>query len=220
MNEVRDKDRIIKVLIFEKDDFLRQSIAGLLNERAQYKVLGAYSDVSEVKSILSLEMPDVVILSIGMPGAQGIAAIPVIKEVNSEIAILMYTSSEDEANLFASLKAGADGYILKKTSPLILFEAIDEVHQGGAPMSPSIARKVIDSFHRREKSAQSQYDLTGREVEVLKLLLEGQSIKYIAAELNIAFETARSHLRNIYKKLDVNCGKEAIAKVMADNIRL
>jgi DNA-binding NarL/FixJ family response regulator len=128
----------------------------------------------------------------------------------------MYTMFEDDEKLFNSLCAGANGYILKKTSPHKLFEAIREVTEGGAPMSPTIARRVLQSFEI--KSTAREYNLTPREKEILQLLIKGYSVKLIAAELKMAFDTARTHLRNIYQKLHVNCGKEAIAKVLKEKI--
>jgi DNA-binding NarL/FixJ family response regulator len=128
----------------------------------------------------------------------------------------MYTMFEDDEKLFNSLCAGANGYILKKTSPYKLFEAINEVMEGGAPMSPTIAKRVLQTF--QNKSAARLYHLSPRETEILQLLIKGYSVKMIASELKIAFDTARAHLRNIYQKLHVNCGKEAIAKVLSEKI--
>jgi DNA-binding NarL/FixJ family response regulator len=128
----------------------------------------------------------------------------------------MYTMFEDDDKLFKSLCAGANGYILKKTAPDKLHEAINEVICGGAPMSPSIARKVLHSFRVSGKII--DYDLSKREKEILLLLIEGYPTKQIASELFIAFDTVRTHLKNIYVKLHVNCGKEAIAKALKERI--
>jgi DNA-binding NarL/FixJ family response regulator len=122
---------------------------------------------------------------------------------------------EDDEKLFQCLCAGANGYLLKKTSPSHLFEALQQVVEGGAPMSPSIARRVLNSF---QQGKTNQYKLSAREVEVLQLLIKGYSAKMIAAELSISFDTARFHLKNIYSKLHVNCGKEAIAKALSEHI--
>ena len=127
----------------------------------------------------------------------------------------MYTVFEDDEKLFKCLCAGANGYILKKTPPSKLFDAIQEVLEGGAPMSPSIARKVLDSFKTGKTNT---YRLSPREMEVLNLLGKGFSSKMIATELFISFETTRSHLKNIYSKLHVNGGKEAIAKALKEYI--
>jgi DNA-binding NarL/FixJ family response regulator len=157
-------------------------------------------------------------MDIDMPGETGIKGVSMVKETRPQTAVIMYTVFEDEEKLFQCLCAGANGYLLKKTEPEKIFEAIREVMQGGAPMSPSIAKKVIESFQPAKSS--HQYHLTERELEVLQLLTKGHSTKVIADKLDIAFNTVRSHLKNIYAKLHVNCGKEAIAKVLSEHISL
>lgn len=210
----------IRLVIFEDNEVLRNSLETLLDGTEEYEVIGAYADVLSAEAVIKADAPDVVILDIDMPKMDGIAAIPIIKEARPDVSVVMYTQFEDDEKLFSSLCAGADGYVLKKTSPMKLFEAISEVCKGGAPMSPAIARKVLSSFHERQKSVRHYFDLTSREREVLQLLVKGYSVKLIASELDIAFDTSRSHLRNVYKKLHVNCGKEAIAKIMAEKIIL
>jgi DNA-binding NarL/FixJ family response regulator len=206
----------VSIIIFEDNDQLRNSLAVLLNSGDEYKVIGDYSNVSNAVSIIKRDEPDVVIMDIDMPGKSGIDGVAEIKEARPQTAIIMYTMFEDDEKLFNSLCAGANGYILKKTSPHKLFEAIREVTEGGAPMSPTIARRVLQSFEI--KSTAREYNLTPREKEILQLLIKGYSVKLIAAELKMAFDTARTHLRNIYQKLHVNCGKEAIAKVLKEKI--
>lgn len=208
------------LVIFEDNEILRMSLVTLLNEGVKYQVRGDYPDVLQVEKNIREHSPNLVILDIDMPGKDGISAIPLIKEIDPDISIVMYTQFEDDDKIFRSLCAGADGYILKKTSPLKLFDALDDVSSGGAPMSPTIARKVLRLFRSENKKSSVRYNLTQREIEVLKLLIKGYSVKYIAAELYIAYETCRSHLKNIYTKLHVNCGKEAIAKVLEERIRL
>lgn len=208
-----------KIVIFEDNENLRKSLVVLLNSSEEYQVVGDFSNVLEAAKNVRQLNPDMVILDIDMPGKDGISVIPDIKEINPEISIVMYTQFEDDDKIFRSLCAGADGYILKKTSPMLLFRALEEVRNGGAPLSPAIAKKVLVSFHTSQNNAQ-RYNLTPREVEVLKLLVKGYSIKYIAAELDIVYDTCKSHLKNIYTKLHVNCGKEAIAKILAERIVL
>lgn len=208
------------IVIFEDNEVLRRSLVTLLHDGVNYLVKGDYPDVLGVAKHIADLRPNLVILDIDMPGKDGISAIPVIKEIDPAIAVVMYTQFEDDDKIFRSLCAGADGYILKKTSPLKLFDALEEVIRGGAPMSPAIAKKVLGSFRTKNRKSSIRYNLTQRESEVLKLLIRGYSVKYIAAELNIAYETCRSHLKNIYTKLHVNCGKEAIAKVLEERITL
>jgi DNA-binding NarL/FixJ family response regulator len=210
----------MRLVLFEDDDALRNSLCTLLESSPEFEVIGNYGDVLQVKQVIKQDKPDVVLLDIDMPKLDGISAIPIIKEINSGISVLMYTQFEDDEKLFDSLCAGADGYILKKTSPLKLFESISEVRTGGVPMSPSIAKKVLHSFRKKNRTKKEMYSLTSREMEVLNLLVKGYTVKYIAFELHIAYETCRSHHKNIYKKLQVQCGKEAIAKVMEERIRL
>ena len=211
-----------KLMIFEDNEALRNSLVYLLNAQ-DYIVVGDYSNVNHVLENITLGKPDLVIMDIDMPGKNGIAAVREIKEVYPEITIIMYTQFEDDERLFNSICAGADGYILKKTSPEKFFDAIKDVLAGGAPMSPSIAKKVIDSFKSQKPinsstNVQVKYDLTKREAEILHLLTKGYSVKLIAHEMHIAYDTARSHLRNTYRKLQVNCGKEAIAVLLASRI--
>jgi DNA-binding NarL/FixJ family response regulator len=206
------------IIIFEDDDQLRDSLVALLgnSNSKDYSVIGNFSHAKDAATIARRYKPDVVIMDINMPGKTGIEAVKEIKEARPQTLIIMYTMFENDESLFNSLCAGANGYILKKTSPFKLFEAINDVMEGGAPMSPSIAKRVLESFEIR-KSGQS-YNITPREREILQLLIKGYSIKIIAAELNISFDTARTHLKNIYPKLHVNCGKEAIAKVLRERI--
>jgi DNA-binding NarL/FixJ family response regulator len=207
----------ISVIIFEDNDRLRQSLAYLLQSVPDYEMLGDYNNCLDAASITRVYMPDVVLMDIDMPGESGIQGVAKVKEARPQTAVIMYTVFEDDEKLFECLCAGANGYLLKKTPPEKIFEAIREVVEGGAPMSPAIAKKVIGSFQQSKTG--NHYNLTERELEVLQLLTKGHSTKAIADKLHIGFNTVRSHLKNIYAKLHVNCGKEAIAKVLGDHIR-
>jgi DNA-binding NarL/FixJ family response regulator len=205
----------VKIAIFEDNDLLRESLVALFRGMEGYELVGSYTNCKEAANIARVYQPDVVLMDIDMPGESGIKGVSIIKEARPQTAIIMYTVIEDAQKLFECLCAGANGYLLKKTPPTRLIEAIEEVMAGGAPMSPVIARKVLDSFQRNKVN---RYNLTDREIEVLQFLIKGFSAKMIAAELNIAFDTARYRLKNIYQKLHVNCGKEAIAKALAEHI--
>lgn len=205
----------IKIAIFEDNDALRESLVYLLKNASGYEVVGDYNNCLEAGTIARVYEPDVVLMDIDMPEQNGIQGVRIVKEARPQTSVIMYTVFEDDEKLFQCLCAGANGYLLKKTSPSLLFEAIQQVAEGGAPMSPSIARKVLNSF---QHSKPRQYQLSSREVEVLQLLSKGYSAKMIAAELSISFDTARFHLKNIYSKLHVNCGKEAIAKALSEHI--
>jgi DNA-binding NarL/FixJ family response regulator len=206
----------IRIIIFEDNDRLRESLAYLLKTAETYELLGEYNNCNDASAITRVYQPDVVLMDIDMPGESGIKGVSLVKEARPETAVIMYTVFENDEKLFQCLCAGANGYLLKKTSPEKLFDAIKEVMEGGAPMSPSIARKVLNSFQTQRKI--NSYELTEREIQVLRLLTDGHSSKIIAAKMNIAFETVRSHLKNIYQKLHVNCGKEAIAKALKEHI--
>lgn len=203
-------------MIFEDNDRLRESLVYLLNSDNRYQVIYDCNNCDNAASVVRVYQPEVVLMDIDMPGMSGIEGVRQIKEARPETAVIMYTVFEDDEKLFACLCAGANGYLLKKTPPARLFDAIEEVMEGGAPMSPSIAKKVIESFNKN--TAPKKYNLSLRESEVLQLLVKGHSTKVIAVTLFLSFETVRSHLKNIYNKLHVNCGKEAIAKVLMTRI--
>jgi DNA-binding NarL/FixJ family response regulator len=205
----------VKIVIFEDNDRLRESLVALFNGMDEYEVVGDYNNCNDAATIARVYKPDVVLMDIDLPGESGIKGVFKIKESYPQSAIIMYTVFEDDEKLFQCLCAGANGYLLKKTAPAKLIDAIQEVIEGGAPMSPSIARKVLNSFQHGKSN---RYSLSPREVETLQLLIKGYSAKMIAAELKISYDTARYHLKNIYNKLHVNCGKEAIAKALGEHI--
>jgi DNA-binding NarL/FixJ family response regulator len=204
-----------KIILFEDNERLRESLAYLLKMNG-YDVVGDYNNCTEAATIARVYQPDVVLMDIDMPGESGITGVARIKEARPETAVIMYTVFEDDDKLFKCLCAGANGYLLKKTPPAKIFEAIQDVLEGGAPMSPTIAKKVLGTFQSQQQS--NKYHLSPREIEVLQWLVKGYSIKHIAMEMFIAFDTARTHLKNIYQKLHVNCGKEAIAKALGERI--
>lgn len=203
------------IILFEDNERLRESLAYLLKMNG-YEVVGDYNNCNDAATIARVYAPDVVLMDIDMPGESGITGVKMIKEARPETAVIMYTVFEDDERLFQCLCAGANGYLLKKTAPAKLFEGIQDVLEGGAPMSPSIAKKVLGTFQTKKES--NKYHLTPREIEVLQWLVKGYSIKVIAAEMFLAFDTIRTHLKNIYQKLHVNCGKEAIAKALGERI--
>ena len=205
----------IQIVLFEDNERLRESLVYLFNNTEGFNVVADYPHCNDAANITRMYKPDVVLMDIDMPGEGGINGVRIVKEAHPSTAVIMYTVFEDDEKLFQCLCAGADGYLLKKTPPASLFTAIQEVMEGGAPMSPTIARKVMSSFKVKRSN---QYNLSNRETEVLQLLTKGYSIKMIASEMFVAFDTVRSHLKNIYRKLHVNCGKEAIAKALGEHI--
>lgn len=204
-----------KIVLFEDNDRLRESLAYLLKMNG-YDVVGDYNNCLDAANIVRVYQPEVVLMDIDMPTVSGIEGVNTVKEARPETAVIMYTVFEEEEKLFKCLCAGANGYLLKKTPPAKLFEAIQDVLEGGAPMSPTIAKKVLSTFKTTRDPG--KYKLSAREIEVLQFLIKGYSIKQIASEMTLAFDTVRSHLKNIYQKLHVNCGKEAIAKALNERI--
>jgi len=206
----------ISIVIFEDNHFLRESLASLLNKHEDFHVTGQYEDCMNAADVIRTDNPDVVLMDIDMPGMSGIEGVVKVKEAKPETSVIIYTVFEDDEKLFQCLCAGANGYLLKKTQPKKLFDAIHEVLEGGAPMSPQIARKVLNTFHPLPTNF--RYALTPREIEVLQYLAKGYGSKQIGTEMFLSFETIRSYLKNIYRKLHVNCGKEAIVKVLQERI--
>jgi DNA-binding NarL/FixJ family response regulator len=206
-----------RILIFEDNQMLRQSLKVLLDGVDGYHVCGDYENCTGAAAIVDEHRPDVVIMDIDMPGVNGINGLQIIKERRPQTYIIMHTVFEDEEQLFQCLCYGANGYILKNTSFVNLLEAIDNVLHGGAPLSPSIAKKILRSFQPLS-SSRLQYNLSEREKEILKYLVKGYSYKMIAASCYISVDTVRGHIRNIYTKLHVNCGREAVVIALRDKI--
>jgi DNA-binding NarL/FixJ family response regulator len=206
-----------RIVIFEDHESLRQSLKILLDGVEGYQVCGDFENCNRATAIVKELEPDLVIMDIDMPVADGIQGLQVIKEYRPQTYIIMHTVLEDEERLFQCLCLGANGYILKNTSFVNLLEAIDNVLHGGAPLSPSIAKKVLESF-RQNPPAHPDYHLSERETQVIKYLVKGYSYKMIANACFISLDTVRGHIRNIYVKLHVNCGREAVAKALRDRI--
>lgn len=209
---------MISILLFEDNAQLSEGLSLLLNSVDGMEVKGSFRNLNTVEKEIRTYSPDIVLMDIGFPSGNGIDALRTIKKVDPKIKVIMLTGMADDANVFESLRAGADGYILKKTSPVKLLEYVKEAHEGGAPMTPSIARQVLQTFSGTKASKNDSDNLTQREKEVLKLLVDGQSYKLVAADLNISIDTVRSHIRNIYDKLQVNSKSEAVAKAIINNI--
>lgn len=207
----------IKLLIYEDNDVLRQSLVLMMQGTPDVQVAGAFSNCSAVRQQVDELKPDVVLMDIDMPGHNGIYGTAVIKERSPQINVLMYTVFDDDEKLFAALEAGADGYLLKNTSPLKVYEAVKDVILGSAPLSPGVAQKVLNVFHQRPIKKEPGHALTEREKEILNFLIKGHTYKSIAEQCGITLDTVKTHIKNIYAKLQVSSGKEAVAKVMKFN---
>lgn len=209
---------MIRILIFEDNAQLAEGLTMLLNTVDDFQVAGCFKNLNTLEKEISLYTPDIVLMDISFPSGSGIDGLRQIKKINPSIKVLMLTGMADESSVFESLKSGADGYLLKKTSPVKLLESVREAFEGGAPMTPSIARQVLATFSANPPSKDSFENLTLREKEVLKLLVNGLSYKMVSADLNISIDTVRSHIRNIYEKLQVNSKSEAVAKAILNHI--
>lgn len=207
----------MKIIIYEDDDKLRQSLSLLIDGTEGYSVVGGFPNCRNVEEEAAALQPDIVLMDIDMPEVNGIEGVERIKAKYPHIHVLMHTVFDDNEKLFACLKAGANGYLLKKTPPAKLLESLQDIYAGGAPMSPGIARRVLSTFHQLKHAAE-KYGLTKREKEVLQLLTEGYTYKAISAECFISMDTVSTHLRHIYEKLHVNCGTEAVAKAIRERL--
>lgn len=205
---------MIRVAIVEDNQEICTGISSLLNLTEGYECIAAFSNAEDAIIAIPTIQPDVALIDINLPGKNGIELIGELKPQNQNTQFVVFTVFEDTDKIFAALKAGASGYLLKSSSPQKIIEAIAEVNQGGSPMSGSIARKVISTFYPTpQANDENSPKLSTREHEILTLLSKGFRYKEIADKLNISTETVRTHIRNIYQKLQVESSIEAINKV-------
>jgi len=204
---------MINVVIIEDIKEIREGLQMLINGSDGFICTQTFASGEEALDKLPHICPDVALMDINLPGISGIEVVRQLKVQGSLTQFIMSTVYEDDESIFESLKAGASGYLLKKTAPTKILDSITEVYQGGSPMSGQIARKVIASFQQKDSIDESLL-LTNREKEILKSLSKGSRYKEIAGEFNIGIETVRSHARNIYEKLQVQSRTEAINKIM------
>lgn len=208
------------VIIFEDNTHLRETIQMLLNETAGYHCTAAYPNCNDLMKKMSGTACDIVLMDIEMPGINGIEATKIIKEKFPEIPILIQTVFFDDNYIFDAICAGASGYILKTTTPAGYLEAIAEVQSGGSPITPGIAKKVLQLFRETVQPVkqENEYNLTKQEKKILQLLVDGLSYKLIAAEMFLSLDTVKTHIKNIYAKLHVHSGTEAVSKALRDRI--
>jgi len=202
-----------KVLIIEDDEEIRNSFSLIVNSSEKFTVVNAYGSGESAISNIAKDQPDIVLMDIELPGINGIQATKVIKDKYPDAEVVMVSVYEDSDLVFEALKAGASGYITKSANYMELLSALDEISRGGAPMSSRIARMVIDNFHVNPNSP-----LTKRETEILQLISEGKTYTQISEQLFISKETSKTHIKNIYAKLQVNSKSEAIAKANMDKL--
>ncbi len=205
----------IKVAIFEDSKPLRESLEQLVNSREDMICTGAFVDANHLIRGMEAANPDVVLMDINMPGISGIEAVQIIKEKFPNVQILMQTVFEENDKIFAALCAGASGYMLKKTTPQKMIEAIQETYNGGAPMTASVAVKVLQMFRHQSAVTKNEFiDLSEREKEILGWLVKGKSYNAIAETCFVSIDTVKTHVRHIYEKLHVHSKSEAVAKAI------
>ena len=209
----------IRVAIFEDNRSLLDSLAAMIGGTPGFDFVGAFPNCNNLLKNISQIKPHVVLMDIEMPGINGIEAVGMIKEEFPEIKILMETIFDDDEKIFNSICAGAEGYILKNTSPAEILEAIKDIYDGGGPMTPSIANRVLKMVKDKPVlSGNESFDLSGREKEILFCLVKGMSYKMVADTCFISIETVNVHIKNIYRKLQVHSKSEAVAKAIKGRI--
>jgi len=209
----------VRVTIFDNNKRLLDSLSVLIDGSPGFQMAGIFENCNNLISDIERTQPDVILMDIEMPGINGIEAVKMVKHRFPKMNVMMQTAFENDENVFAAICAGASGYILKNTPPSKILECIIEVYQGGSPMSPSVARKVLGFLQQpkpdeKKETTVENYNLSAREKEILACLVKGMSYKMIAEQCNITYETVRSHMKNIYEKLHVASMTEAVAKAI------
>ncbi len=211
-------DKKISVVYYEDNNNLREGIAFLILSTPGLELLTTFSNAETVKVDMEELNPDVVLMDIDMPGINGIDAAAIVKAVSPQTQVIMLTVFDNEEKIFEAIKYGASGYLLKHTAPSEIIESIFDVYKGGSPMTANVARKVLQFFQGQPKTQKADYNLSDRELDIVKGLVSGYSYKVIASELFISIDTVRSHIRLIYEKLHVNSKTEAVLKAINEGL--
>ena len=208
----------IEVLVYEDNNDMRDGLAQLISRTAGLKLSGAFADCMATEAQVKKLVPDVILMDIDMPVINGIQAVQLIRHFDTDVQILILTVFDTNEKIFDALCAGASGYLLKKTAPSKIVEAINDVYTGGTPMTPEIAKKVLGHFSKQPLKNEAHYNLTDREKDILFCLTQGYSYKMIASQLQISIDTVRFYIKQTYLKLQVNSAPEAIAKALREHI--
>lgn len=209
---------MIRVLLYEDNVTYRENLAKLLGTTPDMRVVGQYPDCRRLREHVEQLRPDLVLLDIDMPYVDGLQGLYLLKQHAPLVKALMLTIFDDNDKVFSAICLGADGYLLKHTAPNKIIDSVHELFNGGAPMTPTIARKVLDLFSKNLTMPRKDYPLTEKEREVLSLLVTGKSYKMIAADMDISINTVRTHIKGIYEKLAVHSATEAIVKAVRERI--
>jgi len=216
--ELSQNGNVIRVMLIEDQRDVREGLAVLINGSPGFRCVGAFRTMEEALRVIGNELPHVVLTDIGLPGMSGVEGTKVLKERHPDLPVVALTVYDDDEDVFAALCAGASGYLLKNTPPARLLESLSEVASGGAPMSPEVARRVINLFREFRPPERASYRLTPQESGLLKLIIDGHSYKTAALELGISVSTISFHLQNIYNKLQVHSKSEAVAKALREHL--
>ena len=208
----------IKTAIIEDQDDIREGLASLIGFTPGFKCTGAYQSMEEALDRIRRDIPDVVLSDIGLPGMNGIEGIKILKRRYPKMLILMLTVYDDDERIFDALCAGANGYLLKRTPPTRLLESLRDAVDGGSPMSPEVASKVIRLFREIRPPERADYDLTPHEIRLLKLLVEGHNYNTAAKEVKSSINTVKFYIKRIYEKLQVHSKSEAVAKALMERL--
>jgi DNA-binding NarL/FixJ family response regulator len=206
----------IRVSVIEDHDDFREGLHQILEGTEGFHCVGTFASVEE--AMRNLPKADVYLMDIGLPGKSGIEGLKLVKQKYPEAQVIMLTVFEDDKNTFQAIASGANGYILKKTSPAKILNAIEEAISGGMPMTPVVARKVIEMFRHYLPRPTTDVLLTTREKEILKLLVDGLNYNMIGEKLFISLDTVRNHIRHIYEKLHVHSKSHAVARALKGNL--
>jgi DNA-binding NarL/FixJ family response regulator len=204
----------IQVAIIEDDRRIREGLSTLINGAKGFRCTAVFRSMEDALAQTWVPVPDVALVDIGLPGMSGIEGLARLRDKYPKVSLLMLTVYEDDERIFQALCAGACGYLLKKTPPAKLLESVGEVLNGGAPMSPEVARRVLQLFREIKPPEKVDYELTPHELRLLRLLVEGHNYQSAAAELGVSFSTINFHMQNIYGKLQVHSKSEAVSKAL------
>lgn len=208
----------LRVVLIEDLREVREGLSALINGTTGFKCVAAYGMMETALATIKKDKPDVILTDLGLPGISGIEGIERIRRIFPDVPILALTIFDNDAQIFNALCNGANGYLLKNTPPARLLDALLEAVEGGSPMSPTIAARVVKLFREFRPPEQADYHLTRQETELLKLLVEGHHKKTAAREMDISIHTISFHLKNIYEKLQVHSKTEAVAKALREHL--